>query len=60
MMISGISRLLVDNMFCSRSHNDNGIVRMFEVEYGQDYRAAKKAGVHIDRQFVEEFLKTTK
>lgn len=60
MMIAGISRLLVDNMFCSRSHNDNGIVRMFEVEYSKDYRAAKRAGVHIDRQYVEEFLKTMK
>jgi hypothetical protein len=60
MMIVGISRLLVDNMFCSRSHNDNGIVRMFEVEYSNDYRAAKRAGVHIDRQYVEEFLKTMK
>lgn len=62
MMIAGIGKLLVNNMFCSgrRSHTDNGIVRMFEVEYSNDYRAAKRAGVHIDRQFVEEFLKATK
>ncbi len=60
MMIAGISKLLVDNMFCSRNHNDSGIIRMFEVEYSKDYRAAKRAGVHIDRQYVEEFLKTMK
>lgn len=62
MMIVGISKLLVDSVFGSRnrSHSDNGIVRMFEVEYSKEARAAKRAGVHIDRQFVEEFLKTTK
>lgn len=58
MMIAGISKLLLDNVFCSHNRNDNGIVRMFEVEYSKDYRAARRAGVHIDRQFVEEFLKT--
>lgn len=57
-MIAGIGRLLMKGI---RSDNGrDGIVRMFEVEYGQDYRNAKRAGVHIDRQFVEEFLKTTK
>lgn len=59
-MIVGIGKLLVNNMFNSRNHKDNGIVRMFEVEYSKEARAAKRAGVEIDRQFVEEFLKTTK
>lgn len=60
MMISGIGRLLVDGLLKPCKQNNDGIVRMFEVEYAKDYRAAKRAGVHIDRQFVEEFLKTTK
>ena len=59
MMIAGIGRLLVDNVFNTKSHND-GLVRMFEVEYGKEYRNAQKSGAHIDRQFVEEFLKTVK
>ena len=57
MMIAGIGRLLVNGVCNSEK---DGIVRMFEVEYAKDYRAARRAGVHIDRQFVEEFLKSTK
>lgn len=59
MMISGIGRLLVDNFF-SNGKDPDGIVRMFEVEYSKEYRNARRAGVQIDRQFVEEFLKTRK
>lgn len=59
-MISGIGRLFVDGLLKPYKQNNDGIVRMFEVEYAKDYRAAKRAGVQIDRQFVEEFLKTTK
>ncbi len=59
MMIAGIGKLLLNNMFVNNSDKD-GIVRMFEVEYAKDYRNARRAGVHIDRQFVEDFLKTAK
>lgn len=55
MMIAGIGKLLISNVF---SNDKDGIVRMFEVEYAKDYRNARRAGVHIDRQFVEQFLKT--
>ena len=58
MMIAGIGRLLVNNV-CKGNEQD-GIVRMFEVEYAKEYRSARRAGVHIDRHFVEEFLKTVK
>jgi hypothetical protein len=58
MMIAGIGRLLVNNV-CKGNEQD-GIVRMFEVEYAKEYRNARRAGVHIDRHFVEEFLKTVK
>lgn len=58
MMIAGIGRLLINGV-CRGNEND-GLIRMFEVEYAKDYRAAKRAGVHIDRHFVEEFLKATK
>jgi hypothetical protein len=58
MMIAGIGRLLINGVFRNGEHD--GIVRMFEVEYAKEYRIARKAGVHIDRHFVEEFLKTTK
>ena len=58
MMIAGIGRLLVNNV-CKGNEQD-GIVRMFEVEYAKEYRNARRAGVHIDRQFVEDFLKSTK
>lgn len=47
----------------SRGFNNpstDGLVRMFEVEYNKEYRCAVRAGVHIDRQFVLEFLKATK
>jgi len=57
MMIAGIGRLLVNGI---RNSERDGIVRMFEVEYAKDYRAARRAGVHIDRHFVEEFLKSAK
>ena len=57
-MIAGIGRLLVNNV-CKGNEQD-GIVRMFEVEYAKEYRNARRAGVHIDRQFVEDFLKSTK
>lgn len=59
MMIAGISKLLVNNIFSTSKEHD-GIVRMFEVEYAKEYRNARRAGVHVDRHFVEEFLKTTK
>ena len=58
MMIAGIGRLLVNNV-CKGNEQD-GIVRMFEVEYAKEYRSARRAGVHIDRHFVEEFLKSVK
>lgn len=58
MMIAGIGRLLVNNV-CKGNEQD-GIVRMFEVEYAKEYRSARRAGVHVDRQFVEDFLKSTK
>jgi hypothetical protein len=56
MMIAGIGRLLINNV--CRGNEADGIVRMFEVEYAKDYRNARRAGVHIDRHFVEEFLKS--
>jgi hypothetical protein len=59
MMIAGIGKLLARNIFSNGKEQD-GIVRMFEVEYAKEYRNARRAGVHIDRQFVEDFLKTTK
>lgn len=59
MMIAGIGKILVDNIFSNNNDRD-GIVRMFEVEYAKDYRNARRAGVQIDRQFVEDFLKTAK
>jgi hypothetical protein len=58
MMIAGIGRLLVNNV-CKGNEQD-GIVRMFEVEYAKEYRSARRAGVYVDRQFVEDFLKSTK
>ncbi len=57
MMIAGIGRLLINGI---RNNEQDGIVRMFEVEYSKDYRAARRAGAHIDRHFVEEFLKSAK
>jgi hypothetical protein len=59
MMIAGIGKVLVNNIFSSSKEHD-GIIRMFEVEYAKEYRSARRAGVHIDRHFVEEFLKTVK
>jgi hypothetical protein len=58
-MIAGIGKLLIGSVFSNASDKD-GIVRMFEVEYAKDYRNARRAGVHVDRQFVEQFLKTAK
>jgi hypothetical protein len=58
MMIAGIGRLLVNSVF--KGNEQDGIVRMFEVEYAKDYRNARRAGVHIDRQYVMEFLKSAK
>lgn len=58
-MIAGIGKLLGNSIF-SNGNDKDGIVRMFEVEYAKDYRNARRAGVHIDRQFVEQFLKTAK
>lgn len=60
MMISGIGRMFVDGLLKPYRHNNDGIVRMFEVEYAKDYRAAKRAGVEIDRQFVEDFIRSAK
>ena len=59
MMISGIGKIIIDNMFKPRNNTD-GLVRMFEVEYSNEYRHARRAGVQIDRHFVEEFLKSAK
>lgn len=59
MMIAGIGKLLISSVF-SNANDKDGIVRMFEVEYAKDYRNARRAGVHVDRQYVEQFLKTAK
>lgn len=58
-MIAGIGKLLISSVF-SNANDKDGIVRMFEVEYAKDYRNARRAGVHVDRQYVEQFLKTAK
>ena len=58
-MFGNFGKAIVDGMF-KKSPSTDGLVRMFEVEYGNDYRAAKRSGVHIDRQFVMEFLKSAK
>lgn len=55
-MFGNLGKIIVDGMFKKQPSTD-GLVRMFEVEYGNEYRNAVKSGVHIDRQYVMQFLK---
>lgn len=59
-MIVDMGRAIVDSMFRKGSSTGEGLVRLFEVEYSKDYRQAVRSGVHVDRRFVEEFLKSTR
>lgn len=56
-----IGRLINDGFssVLGNSKND-GLIRMFEVEYSKEYQNAVNAGVKVDIYYVKEFLKTAK
>jgi len=37
---------------------NTGLVRLFEVEYNQEYRLCRRNGVQIDDKFVRAYLET--
>lgn len=56
-MFRSLGRIMADGVF-KQTPTTDGLVRMFEVEYANEYRNAVRAGVQIDRQYVMEFLKS--
>lgn len=59
-LVRGIGRGIVDGLTCmmSRPEHTSGLVRMFEIEYNKEARCARRAGAHIDENFVRTFLST--
>ena len=55
----GIGKLINDgvSLVFGNAPND-GLIRMFEVEYSKEYHTAVNAGIKIDTYYVKEFLKT--
>ena len=60
MMFSNLGRVLISTISTPRNHSDNGLVRMFEVEYSKEYRNAVRSGINVDPHYVREFLKSAR
>lgn len=59
-MICNLGKVLINSISVPRSHRDDGLVRMFEVEYSKEYRTAVRSGINVDPHYVREFLKSAK
>jgi len=48
--------MLLNAMAGFGNENETGLVRLFRVEYANEYRQLKKSGCQIDDKFVKEYL----
>ena len=58
-----IGRILLDGINSIsglKEKNDKGLVRMFEVEYSNEYRCAVRRGIEVDGRYVRDFMKSTR
>lgn len=44
------------DLFFGFNESDDALTRMFQTEYNNEYRNARKQGVNVDDRFVREFL----
>ena len=53
-------KAIVGAMNGFNNESETGLVRMFRVEYANEYRHLKQMGYEINDSFVKTFLKTRK
>ena len=49
-------RMILSAMNGFNTSNDSGLVRMFRIEYANEYRHMEKMGCEINDSFVKQFL----
>ncbi len=55
---AGIGNALLSMFRTEKS--ETPLVKMFRVEYGREYRNARKYGATVNDQYVNEFIKNTR
>ena len=53
-------KAIVGAMNGFKNESETGLVRMFRVEYANEYRHLKQMGYEINDSFVKSFLRTRK
>ena len=55
MIISDIAGAF-GRFFSNKDESSDPLVRLFRIEYANDYRNARRQGVSVNRNFVKDFL----